>query len=261
MAGRRRQDDWGSLESNLIQKERRRYEDKPQMRSMADAYAYPSPDNGLSPLAVQEKERSAVVERWAGREEGILHRFAERDLQDGQTRQHMTEMNAQILRAQIAEKERARQQELRASRVQANEVRRDAQAFKMNEEQAAIERRARQAEYLQTLSSQVSNRGALRNSSVGTTSSAIRDSAARIVGSSVGKTEGNKENSFNANMLAFFGADDSGSSNKAAYGEADYFSKPSGRSSSNHNPIVNPVGGHMPQYDGKPMYRSRGLRR
>jgi hypothetical protein len=55
-------------------------------------------------------------------------------------------------------------------------------------------------------------------------------------------------------MLAFFGADNSGSSNMTAYGEPDYFSEPSGRTSSSHNPIVNSVVGHMHQYDGKPMY-------
>jgi hypothetical protein len=71
-----------------------------------------------------------------------------------------------------------------------------------------------------------------------------------------------KDNSLEDNISAFFGSEggyDDYRSNPQSYGgQVDYFSKPETRATG-HNPISNPIGGQMPKYDGRPMYRARGF--
>lgn len=316
MAGRRRQDDWGTQESGLpigeyrgidkygqeqykqellyqqhlkqMQKEqerlekqiearmsqqqaqnfrdaeeRKRQDERYQKRSLAEMYAYQvsqGRDNSVSALAAQEQERSAVVDRWArqGADEQ-QQRMADKDMMDYRMRQQKQEQHAQYLKLQMAEKERQRLQELQAVRSYGNEVKRNAQAFRMLEEQATIEKKVQQAEYMQTLIGQSGSRGTNRQYS-GATPSTIRNSGARILSSGYsGSRAGGKENSLEDNITAFYGSepDDSRPTLRQASPsmEVDYFSKPG----LSHNPISNPIGGQMPRFDGRPMYRARGF--
>mmetsp|Transcript_23852 Transcript_23852/g.42239 ORF Transcript_23852/g.42239 Transcript_23852/m.42239 type:complete len:325 (-) Transcript_23852:195-1169(-) len=250
--------------------DRRKMEDKLQKRNLADMYAYQvsqSRDSSLSALAAQEQHRSNVVDKWV--RQGLdeqQQRMVDKDSAEYRQRQQRNEYHAQYLKAQMAEKERQKQLDMQASRAYGNEVKRNANAYKAMEEQAVIERKIQQADYMQTLATQVGSRGTNRQYPGAPSPSTIRNSAARIVSGSGPpmSSGGGKENTFEDNITAFFGSE-AGDDYQAPPpkrsspygGQVDYFSKPNAVPSG-HNPISNPIGGQMPKFDGRPMYRARG---
>jgi hypothetical protein len=123
-----------------------------------------------------------------------------------------------MLRQQILEKERAKQFETQASRAHGQEVMRNAQAHKLMEEQAVIDRKYQQAEYMHSLNSQIGGSRGINRVPSGPNPGTLRSNAVRIVTSgAIGTKAGGKNNSLEDNISAFFGSEG---------GQDDYRSNP-----------------------------------